>query len=308
MAKHMLNACKVSIKDARAENSILIGTGENEFNANEVVGTFLQQAQGEPTILDEDVFIVEEYEQGAFNNNTMTTFTGKNKKGSAGSTAEVYDTVNSMVTYTTNENEAVMKPFNFKIYIANGETEFMCIFHRYGRSGSKSAFIARFRKYIKDNYEKVVVIKNIVPPDYMDQILGGDIKMLTLTREARVERQVNDIADELDENQWLRQANTEYIVKAKRRKNLNGMKDALGRLFRNEVVLSELFTIPDVEYDNAKITLNTNGMTKTIDLSQIQFYFCDNDVTNDLILEHGHPTGESINTAFDNYYNELMAR
>jgi len=300
----MLNACKVSIREAREERAMTIGTANNEFNAVEAMTNFLNQTHGAAVVFNEDVFIVENYSIDTFNG--MATFVGKNKKGSAGSTSEVYNIESLIVTYTTNTREAVIKPFNFKIYIANGETFFLCIFHRYGRSGSKSAFINQFRQYVREAYDKIIDIKNVVPPGFVEQVLSGDIKMLTLTKETRIARNTNDIADELDDMQWMRETNAEYVVKAKRRQVLDiGAK--IRRFLNNEVELSSLFTVPEMpDYDNAKVTVNTNGTTKTIDLSEIQFIICDKEVTGQLVLVDGHPTDDSINLAFDNYYNELL--
>lgn len=251
---------------------------EDEYNNNETL---------------EKVFKIEEYRD--INCDTFNTRIFKIKSGKYGVSSEIVDTDTGEVAYVRNESEADVMPFYFSMAVPTNDSDTgLIIFENVGIYGIKSIFKESFKEicfYNDDEYS--LIIRNVLPAEYIERFLSrGILKRIRFIR--------NNIPHNTAERMGLNlgvninnRPYEEYIIH--RPGNIiNSAARQIREFMNRQIAINDIIHLENFEYNNIKLDFSLGGRSKTLNLSNIENVVVTEDITNNLILEGGHPTMDSI--------------
>lgn len=109
-------------------------------------------------------------------------------------------------------------------------------------------------------------------------------------------------------NNGTEQAYDEYVIH-KPLGFLNERRLAIRECINGQRSINNIVEIDGFKYENIKLEFKFAGKNKTINLSNIENINVNEDITNQVVLEKGHPTKESITPVLQNiaidYLNEM---
>ena len=256
---------------------------EDEYNNNETL---------------EKVFKIEEYRDT--NCDTFNTRIFKIKSGKYGISSEIVDTDTGEVAYVRDESEADVMPFYFSMAVPTNDSDTgLIIFENVGIYGIKSIFKDSFKEICFDN-EYSFTIRNVLPAEYIERFLDrGILKRIRFIRNNIPLNTAERIGLNLGVNINNRPYE-EYIIH--RPGNfINNASRQIRQFMNRQIAINDIIHLENFEYNNIKLDFSLGGRSKTLNLSNIENVVVTEDITNDLVLEGGHPTMESIeNILIDN--------
>ncbi|MDT8716982.1 hypothetical protein IAI10_09960 [Clostridium sp. 19966] len=231
--------------------------------------------------------------------------TGIIQNGTYGYSSDIFNTDTGKVEYKKLPNSAEMLPFFYGIYMPQNANKGVCIFQRFMQYGIKSSLENDIKDYMEKNYPTIKIEMNpLFPKDYLKSFFEkGSIKQLKFIKHGVAK----DIADRIDGEGFTENVGfVEYIFKAKRRKNLP-VNNKIWSMLNEGKNVTEMFEITNFKYDNIKVEISINNVTKTINMNNIESINGSYNVTDDLTYgENGHPTYKSISSTAKEYAESFL--
>lgn len=296
MANISISIYSFSLQNKRTDEYLNLNPqeGENIFRnlINQFYGEFSDEYNNNENL--EKIFKIEEYyeqNQEDFNINVF-----KIKSGKYGISSEIVSTDTGEVAYTRDETEADVMPFYLSIAIPRNQNDTgLIIFQNTGVYGIKTIFKKSFQQIcIQNNNEYSLIIRNVLPAEYIERFLdGGVLKKVRFIRN----NIPLDTAERIGLNLGVNINNApyeEYII----HKPIGFIRNTGRRIqeFMNrQRAITEIVHIDNFDYDNIKLEFSLGGRNKTLNLSNLENVVVTEDITDELILEGGHPDRESIN-------------
>lgn len=216
----------------------------------------------------------------------------KVKTGEYGIESEIIDKETGEVSYKKKVAEADILPFGCCIMIPSGEyASGVIILQSTGRNGIKKVMFRRLNEYIKkvDNNFRCYM-GAIVPKVYMERYLNnGILRSIRLIRYSIP----NDVADSYGIDRGIKDVVEERVIR-KPRGFLKRNIDAIKSCMNGDKRYDEIIQIDDFEVDDLKLDFRMGSRTKTISMKNLDNIVASDDVTDDVVLENGSPTFDSL--------------
>ncbi|MGL4912839.1 MAG: hypothetical protein ACRC3Y_10475 [Romboutsia sp.] len=285
-----------SLQDRR--NNEYINLSENDDNVfqniiNQFYNNFSDEYNNNENL--EKIFKIEEHNEHREDEFNLNVF--KIKSGRYGVSSEIVNTDTGEVAYTRDETQADVMPFYLSIAIPINESDTgLIIFQNSGVYGIKTIFKQSFQQVCNENNnEYSLIIRNVLPAEYIERFLnGGILKKVRFIR--------NNIPRDRGERIGLNlgvdinnAAYEEYVI----HKPVGFIRNTGRRIqeFMNrQRAINDIVHVDHFEYDNIKLEFTLGGRNKTLNLSNLEDVVVTEDVTDELMLEGGHPEINSITT------------
>ncbi len=228
--------------------------------------------------------------------------------GSYGYSSTIRDVETNHVILQKLSTYAETLPFFYSFFVPHEGNACVCVFQRFKGFGYKSVFEDDFKAFFKERFPNLKFTLNaLLPQEYVARFLSdGRILKLRLIKNNLPE----DLADAITDNRNdAVDSNAEIVISAKPRGDLGvnqGFKEKLLRILSHETPLQKAFEVKNFEYDNIKIEVKLGSTTKTLnigDLENLTGYF---DVTDDVIINDGHPEYDSILRVSKDYAEHFL--
>ena len=273
---------------------------ENGIDLNAILMEFLNTLNSPKRIYEDDRIIhVNEYKVEEHDNKT-TRINFKARTGRFGYGSELVD-VKTFYTQNVDSNKALIFPYHIYFYNTINNKTHLCIFHRFGHGGSKTAFIKEINRFLKDNYGFILKTKAIINKEYQMNLLKGRPIKLRYISYNRIPKS-SDMIENLDGPSVARYEEQITVSinlkseKMKKRFKLNVEKDEPQITFEN--LPNEFFMESDKV--NTKLDLMINGRTKVWDMDGRTMF--DYEISEELnYREDNHPTDESMDKVMIKY-------
>lgn len=214
------------------------------------------------------------------------------KTGEYGEESEIVDSETGETTHTKSVDEADVMPFGCCILIPCGEyTEGIVLVQSLGRNGITSIVKKRFNEYIKNLDNNLRVVMNpIVPRQYMERILTeGVLKSIRLISYG--------IPDDDADRYGIDRGTTRVIRERVIRKPTGFARNKYERIMecvRGERAYDSIVELDDFEINDFKMEFGFGKRNKTISLKGLDRLVISEDITEDVTIENGHPTFNSL--------------
>lgn len=214
------------------------------------------------------------------------------KTGDYGEESEIVDSDTGKTTHTKSVDEADVMPFGCCIIVPCGEyTEGIVLTQSLGRNGITSIIKKRFNEYIKELDSQLRVVMNpLVPGQYMERLLNdGVLKAIRLVSFGIPD----DDAERYGIDRGARRVVQERVI----RKPTGFIRNKYERIMeclRGERTYESIVELDDFEIDDLKMEFSFGKRDKTISMRGLERLVVNEDVTNDVIIENGHPTFASL--------------
>ena len=237
-------------------------------------------------------------------NSEFIQFDFKSKTGRYGYSREMVD-VKSSEWIPIDENKAIIFPYYVYFFIKENFALNVCIFHRFGRGGTKTVLMKKLNSFLKDK-GLILHTRAIVNDEYIESLSHGKPVKLRYTKYS-VQPISTDIADNVRGRNIDKQSVEMTLtinLKNSKMKNKFGIDVSD---YKNPSIMFE--DLPDDfrDTDNIKTKLDmvVNGRQKVWDIDGRTVY--DFEVTKDLQYSKGnHPTYESINSVMLSFYRKFL--
>ena len=203
-------------------------------------------------------------------------------------------------------NKALVYPYHVYFYIKENHNTHICLFHRFGRGGTKTAFMKEINSYLQRKYNYILKTKAIINEEYRNELLTGTPLSYRYTAYKLAEKS-NDKVDNINGpvvEKYVELFQVKINLKNKKMKekfNLD-IKDITNPKISFEDFPLELTD----EYDKTtqKIDMFINGRTKVWDIEGTTIY--DYEISDELIYKlDNHPTDKSIESVMDRYFEKF---
>jgi hypothetical protein len=220
--------------------------------------------------------------------------------GAFGYGAEIEHLSNARRRFRRTIEDCEYLPFYLLLSTRPGHNEALLILQRYGIFGTKSILRDDLATYIEEALpDSRLSINPIISDEYLNDIIGGQIKSLTCIRY----NVPQDIADDLGlEDHEEDAASIEMKIKAKRDHFLDipgWMRDVVHGWQRQ----GRMIEVNGVEYNDVKLQIDVGGgKLKTIKLSDLRNVRMRIDISEELLIgSDGHPTIDSLRRVVPEY-------
>ena len=245
----------------------------------------------------ENVFAYDEVERetvrNAANQGIYDVLYLRIKTGEYGEESEIVDRQTGETRYRKNVNEADVIPFGCCAMLPCGEyDEGIILLQSLGRNGITSVIKTKFNEYVRMIDENLrVAFKPIVPRTYMNRLLEeGVLKKIRLISYGMED----DDADRLGIDRGVREIVQERVIKAPTGFIRNKAESIL-QCVRGEIRYDQIVEVDDnFELDDLKLEFRMGRRDKTISLRGLDQLVINEDITDEVILENGHPTFASL--------------
>lgn len=204
-------------------------------------------------------------------------------------------------SYTRTVDDSDEIPFYFCFYIQKDAKRGILILERFGNTGVRkpltNPLIDKFNNEFPDYKMK---INPLAIADVLAEFLKSDYcTEITLIQSTMP----SDYAQKI---RWYRtvqkgkkkskeQCGTlELTIKANRNWRILGLKKSINDIQRKDLPISSLIELPNFEYDNAAVTLESNGRKKKFLLSKDNHARTFLDITDKCKRQGGHPIYEDV--------------
>ncbi len=244
----------------------------------------------------ERVFCFDQNESETFANNDgqerYSALFARVKTGEYGIQSEIVDSRTGVVSHRRTETEADVMPFGFALCVPAGECDNgILILQTIGNYGIKLALNRKLNDMIKSidpelRFEMGIVVPKLVLNRFFEQ---GVLKALRFIQyEIPAEE-----AERFGLNHNTNETSKEVII----RKPVGFLRNKARELneWRNgAITYGDVVQIEGFDYDELKMDFKLGKTSKTISLRNIDNLQMTEDVTEDVILEGGHPTFNSL--------------
>ncbi len=214
------------------------------------------------------------------------------KTGEYGEESEIVDSETGATTHTKSVDEADVMPFGGCVIVPCGQyTEGIILVQSLGRNGITSVVKKKFNEYIRGIDQQLrVVFSPIVPRTYMERILEyGKLKQIRLVSYG--------INDDDAERFGVDRGTTRVVQERVLRRPEGFVRNKMDRLMqciRGEITYDAIIQVDDFEIDDLKLEFTMGNRNKTISMRGLDQLVINEDVTDDVNLENGHPIFESL--------------
>lgn len=214
------------------------------------------------------------------------------KTGEYGEESEIVARKSGKVTHVKGDDEADVMPFGFSIVVPSGKyANGVIMLQSLGRNGIVSVVKEKLNQYIKqiDN-ELRVAMNPILPKHYIKQYLNkGILKSIRLIR--------YNIPEDDAENYGIN-AGVEKTVEERIIRNPIGFAinkyDKLKEVIEGNRRYDEVIEIEDFETNDLKLEFKMGRRLKTVSMKNLDALVVNEDITDEVEIEKGHPTFESL--------------
>lgn len=214
------------------------------------------------------------------------------KTGDYGEESEIVNSSTGETTHTKEVDEADVMPFACCVIVPCGEySEGIVLTQSLGRNGITSIIKKKFNEYIKLlNGQLRVVMNPIVPCEYMERILNnGVLKAIRLIS--------FKIPDDDAERYGIDRGTRSVIQERVIRKPTGFIKNKYNEIMKclqGEIAYDSIVELDDFEIDDLKMEFSFGKRSKTISMKGLDRLVVNEDVTDDVDMENGHPSFQSI--------------
>lgn len=214
------------------------------------------------------------------------------KTGEYGTESEIVDSETGIVNYTRSQNEADVMPFGCCIMVPSGEhTKGVFVFQSIGRYG----IVTVMKKYI-DGYLKHVnsnlrfVMEPVMPRQCASRMFEqGILKSVRFIRYQIPE----DDAERYGLDRNVKEVVEERVIR-RPAGFLRNKTTEIQEFFNRERNIDEIVRIEDFRVDDLKFEFQNGKRIKTISLKNIDNVIISEDITEEVVLDNGHPNFESL--------------
>lgn len=214
------------------------------------------------------------------------------KTGEYGVESEIVDSETGNTNYTKKTDEADVMPFGCAIFVPAGKhTRGIIIFQSIGRFGIVTIMKKHIQEYLKriDNNLRLVV-EPIMPRNYAAKLFEkGILKSVRLVRYGIPD----DDADRYGIDRGVKEIVEERVIK-KPAGFMQNKKTQLRDFIDRKCSVTDVMKIENFEVDDLKLEFKTGKRIKTISLKNVDSLTISEDVTENVIIDNGHPTFSSL--------------
>ncbi|MCQ4638575.1 hypothetical protein NE619_17745 [Anaerovorax odorimutans] len=214
------------------------------------------------------------------------------KTGEYGVESEIIDSETGNIAHTKRIGEADVMPFGCAVLVPSGQhTRGIVVFQSIGRYG----IITIMKKYIQEYLQRVdgtlrLVMEPVMPRTYASKLFEeGVLKSIRMIRYGIPE----DEADRYGVDRGVKEMVEERVIK-KPAGFMQRKKIKLQEFINRECGVSDIVKIDGFEMDDLKLEFKCGKRIKTISLEKVDNVVVSEDVTNNVTLEKGHPTFNSL--------------
>lgn len=214
------------------------------------------------------------------------------KTGEYGEEAEIVDSDTGETTYIKSVDEADVMPFGCCIIVPCGEfTEGIVLAQSLGRNGITSIIKKKFNGYIKGlNTNLRVVMNPIIPQQYMQRLLNnGVLNTLRLVKFGIPD----DDAERYGIDRGARKSIEERVIR-KPTGFIRNQYEKIMECLRGQRSYNTIIELDDFEIDDLKMEFSFGKRQKTISMRGLERLTVNEDITDEVIIENGHPTFDSL--------------
>lgn len=214
------------------------------------------------------------------------------KTGEFGEESEIVDSDTGETTHNKSVDEADVMPFGACVIVPCGEnTEGIVLTQSLGRNGITSIIKKKFNEYIREIDSQLRVVMNpIVPRQYMDRLLTeGVLKSIRLISYGIPD----DDAERLGIDRGVARVVQERVFRSPIG-FVRNKYDLIMRCVRGEIAFDSIVEIDDFEIDDFKMEFSFGKRIKTISMKGLERLVVNEDVTDDVEIENGHPAFDSL--------------
>lgn len=214
------------------------------------------------------------------------------KTGEFGEESEIVDSDTGETTHNKSVDEADVMPFGACVIVPSGEyTEGIVLTQSLGRNGITSIIKKKFNEYIREIDSQLrVMMTPIMPRQYMERLLTeGVLKSIRLISYGIPD----DDAERLGIDRGVARVVQERVFRSPVG-FVRNKYDAIMRCVRGEIAYNTIVEIDDFEIDDFKMEFSFGKRRKTISMRGLERLVVNEDVTDDVEVENGHPTFDSL--------------
>lgn len=214
------------------------------------------------------------------------------KTGDYGEESEIVDRKTGSKTHTKSTEEADVMPFGFCVMVPCGKyNEGVVMLQSLGRSGITGLMKKKFNEYIRAIDGKLrFVMDPIVPASYMEKFFkDGVLKSIRMIRYGIPD----DLSEKYHVDKGVRKITEERIIR-KPSGFLRNQLDILKRVMEGKISYEQIVQLDDFEIDDFKLEFSMGKRNKTISMKNLDKIVANEEITDDVILDNGHPTFESL--------------
>lgn len=230
---------------------------------------------------------------------------GTLQAGDYGYASDILDTTTGNVNYKKKKTDTDPTPFHFEFCLPDHSKKGLMLIQKFGTLGIRTDLTHIIEERFKQHYPDFMLeINPAVPADIVNQYLKkGNIEEISFIKHSIP-------ADKAD---WYAGRKTEQpgelilTVKPEKpgffTKKVSGIVEIVKRTKKP----SEVFSMPDFEYDSIKAQIEVNGRTRTIDLNNWQRLKSSFDVTSEIQRGlDGFPKESSVQNVSRQIMNDLI--
>lgn len=214
------------------------------------------------------------------------------KTGDYGEESEIVDSNTGEITHTKSVGEADVMPFGCCIIVPCGEyTEGIVLSQSLGRNGISGAIKKKLKAYIRAISGQLRVVMNpIVPRQYMERLLNnGILKTIRLISYSLPE----DVAERYGIDRGVKKIPNERVI----RKPVGFVRNKYDKIMEclsGKRTYDSIVELDDFEIDDLKMEFSFGHRNKTISMRELDSLTVNEDVTEDVLMENGHPVFTSL--------------
>ena len=209
------------------------------------------------------------------------------KTGDYGEESEIVNSETGEITHNKSVEEADVLPFGCCVIVPCGEyTEGIVLVQSLGRNGITGIIKKKFNEYVRQlDGQLRAVLNPIVPRGYMERLLThGVLKSIRLISYG--------IPDDAADRYGVDRGTSKVIRERVIRKPIGFVHNKYNQIMecvRGERAYNSIVELDDFEIDDFKMEFSVGKRDKTISLLVVN-----EDITNLVVIENGHPTFESL--------------
>lgn len=214
------------------------------------------------------------------------------KTGEYGEESEIVDSGTGETTHNKSAEEADVLPFGCCVIVPCGRyTEGIVLVQSLGRNGITSIIKKKFNEYIRQlNGRLRVVLNPMVPRDYMERLLThGILKSIRLISYGIPD----DDADRYGVNRGTSKIIRERVIR-KPVGFIHNKYDQIMECVRGKRAYNAIVELDDFEIDDFKMEFSLGKRDKTISMRGLDQLVVNEDITDLVIIENGHPKFDSL--------------
>jgi hypothetical protein len=224
-------------------------------------------------------------------------------KGDYGYSNNLVNKNDFSLVYQRDEDDAEMEPFYFVIACPENSDEAILLTEKKSVRTITGLFSNEIKAFFRLNEPDIKIeFSKLIPSNVIDSYLGrGVIQKIRFIRYIIP----SDFSNALHLGHEEIEGTTEIQVIAKRNNHLP-IFDLIVPAIRRNVDIKQLISIPDFEYNDVKVEFDIEGHKRVLSISNPDNLKAEYDITDEIEINGGHPTFDSINRIARNYLLEII--